>query len=362
MAFAPGDGSLVTVALDGVIRTWAAHGGEQLRIDAPGDPAVDFTPDGRDLVLIGTHGKVVDRHTGRVVRRFGSPPTGTPFNSCAAACFAASPRLRWLTYLDTNSKGFTIRKLDGRTGRVVASPTVNRLDSQGVTPAGRIVATYVNGNRLFARIIDPGRGHTQDLPSSPSSDGCAATTPSFTPQSRLMAIIDGCIRVTVWDLWRGVVKRTIVLPDRASGSPALLTPGGRYVLVTALGGALVRVDLTTGRAVVRPGAQTEGKALAISPDGRFYAIGRQDGTVDVYDARSLELVRHHTLVNAIQTLAFSPDSSALAVEDAQDVVRVFDTCAACESPGRLAGLAAKASVPAMTPGERATFGLSSADP
>ena len=357
MAFPPGDRSLVTVALDGVIRTWAAHGGEQLRIDAPGDPAVDFTPDGRDLVLIGTHGKVVDRHTGRVVRRFKSLPAGTPFNSCAAACFAASPRLRRLTYLDTNSRGFTIRELDGRTGRVVASATVDRLDAQGVTPDGRIVTTYVNGNRLFARVIDPGRGQTRELPSSASSDGCAATTPSFTPDSRLMAIVDGCIHVTVWDLRRGVVKRTIELPDRASGSQALLTPDGRYVLVTALGGALVRIDLTTGRTVVRPGAETEGKALAISSDGRFYAIGRQDGTVDVYDARSLELVRHHTLVNAIQTLAFSPDSSALAVEDAQNVVRVFDTCAACESPRHLAELAAKASVRALTAGERATFGL-----
>ncbi len=362
MAFGPGDRSLVTVALDGVIRTWAAHGGEQLRIDAPGDPAVDFTPDGRNLVLIGTHGKVVDRHTGHIVRRFPSLPAGSPFNTCATACFAASPQLRWLTYLDTNSAGFTIRELDGRTGRVVASANVNRLDAQGVAPDGRIVATYVNGNRLFARIIDPGRARTQDLPPSISSDGCAATTPSFTPDSRLMAIVDGCIHVTVWDLRRGVVKRTIVLPDRASGSPALLTPDGRYVLVTALGGALVRVDLTTGRAVVRPGAQTEGKALAISSDGRFYAIGRQDGTVDVYDARSLELVRHHTLVNAIQTLAFSPDSSALAVEDAQNVVRVFDTCAACESPGHLGQLAAKASVRALTPGERATFGLSSQNP
>jgi len=130
------------------------------------------------------------------------------------------------------------------------------------------------------------------------------------------------------------------------------------VLVTALGGALVRVDLATGRPVVRPGATTEGKALAISPDGRFYAIGRQDGTVDVYDARSLELVRQHTLVSAIGSLVFSPDGSALAVEDAQNVVRIFDTCAACESPHRLGQLAAKASVRALTPGERATFGLS----
>jgi WD40 repeat protein len=154
------------------------------------------------------------------------------------------------------------------------------------------------------------------------------------------------------------VKRTIVLPDRASGSDALLSPDGRYVLVTVIGGAFVRVDLTSSQIVQRPGAETEGNVLAISPDGHFYAIGRQDGTVDEYDARSLRLVRHHTLANGIQTLVFSPDSSSLAVEDTSHVVRVWDTCAVCENPERLAQLAAEHSVRDLTPGERATFGVS----
>jgi len=49
------------------------------------------------------------------------------------------------------------------------------------------------------------------------------------------------------------------------------------------------------------------KPWPVSPDSRFYAIGRQDWTVDEYDARSLRLVRHHTLDNAVQTLVFSPE-------------------------------------------------------
>jgi WD40 repeat protein len=155
------------------------------------------------------------------------------------------------------------------------------------------------------------------------------------------------------------VKRTIELPDRASGSGALLSPDGRYVLLTVLGGAFVRIDLASGETVVRPGAQTEGKALAISPDGHFYAIGRQDGTVDVYDARSLRLVRQHTLDNAIETLVFSPDSRDLAVEDTRNVLRIWDTCAVCQNPKRLAELAAQQSVRELTPDERATFGVSS---
>jgi WD40 repeat protein len=122
-----------------------------------------------------------------------------------------------------------------------------------------------------------------------------------------------------------------------------------------LGGAFVRIDLSSGKTVVRPGAQTEGRALAISPDGRFYAIGREDGTVDEYDARTLQLVRHHSLDNAIESLVFSPDSRDLAVRDTKHVIRVWDTCDVCENPGRLADLAAQASVRELTPGERATF-------
>jgi class 3 adenylate cyclase/WD40 repeat protein/energy-coupling factor transporter ATP-binding protein EcfA2 len=357
MAFPPGDDSLVTVALDGVIRTWSARGSEQLRLQAPAAPAVDFTPDGRGLLLVGDQGRIVDRRTGETVERFPGFPASSVFATCNSACFAASPNLRWLTYLRPGKAGFRIHEIEGRTGRPVAAVNVPRLDAQGVAPDGRIVAAYVDGNRFFARVIDPRSGHVRALASSRSSDGCAATTPSFTPDSHLMASVDGCVDVVVWDLRSGRVKRAIQLPDRASGSGALLSPDGRYVLVTVLGGSFVRVDLHSGRTVVRPGAETEGRALAISPDGRFYAIGRQDGTVDVYDARSLRLVRHHTLDHAIETLAFSPDSRELAVEDTRNVLRVWDTCDVCENPQRLARLAAQQSVRELTPGERATFGV-----
>jgi WD40 repeat protein len=210
---------------------------------------------------------------------------------------------------------------------------------------------------MFARLIDPRTAATRSLQSGPSSDGCAATTPSFTPDSRLMAVVDGCIHVLVWDLRTRTLKRKIVLPDRSSGSGALLTPDGRYVLVTVLGGAFVRIDLRSGQVAEVPGAQAEGKVLAVSPTGTFYAIGRQDGTVDVYDARTLRLVRHHALVNAIEAIAFSGDGRDLAVEDTSNVVRVWDTCAVCENAQRLAALAATQSVRALTPAERRTFNV-----
>jgi class 3 adenylate cyclase/WD40 repeat protein/tRNA A-37 threonylcarbamoyl transferase component Bud32/energy-coupling factor transporter ATP-binding protein EcfA2 len=357
LAIPPGDNMLVTVSLDGVFRTWAVRGSEQLRLQAPADPALDFTADGRDLVLVGARGEVVNERTGRLVRTFPGFPAASVFNTCNSACFSASRGIRWLSYLDPSSASPRIIELDGRTGRRVAAATVPRLDAQGVAPDGRIVVAYVDGGRMFARVIEPRSGVVRALAPGASSAGCAATTPSFTPDSRLLAVADGCLNVVVWNLRSGRVARTIVLPDRASGSGALLSPDGRYVLVAVLGGAFVRVDLATGKAVEIPGAQTEGNVIAVSPDGRFYAIGRQDGTVDEYNARSLALVREHTVGNAVQTLAFSPSSGALAVEDTGHVVWVWDTCAVCENPTRLSELAARNSVRGLTPGERATFNV-----
>jgi class 3 adenylate cyclase/WD40 repeat protein len=357
LAFPPGDNSLVTVSLDGVFRTWSARGSERLRLEAPPDPVLGYSADGRSLLLVGERGEAVDRSTGQVMRTFAGFPAASVFATCNSGCFSTTRGLRWLTYLDPGSATPRIVELDGTTGRRVAAITVPRLDAQGVAPDGGVVAAYVNGDRMFAQLIDPRTGSIRNLQAGASSDGCAATTPSFTPDSRLMAVVDGCIHVLVWDLRSGRLTRTIVLADRSSGSGALLSPDGRYVLVTVLGGAFVRIDLRTGQVAEVPGAQAEGNVLAVSPTGNFYAIGRQDGTVDVYDARTLRLVRHHALVNSIESLAFSGDGRDLAVEDTSNVVRVWDTCAICENPPRLAALAAQQSVRELTPAERRTFSV-----
>jgi WD40 repeat protein len=271
--------------------------------------------------------------------------------------------------MDPASRSPRIVELQGRTGRRVAAVKVTRLDSQGVAPDGRIVAAYVDGDRLRAKLIDPRSGVARELQSASSSDSCAATTPSFTPDGRLMAIEDGCVSLSVWDLRSGRVVRTATLIDRANASnassggaltatAAVLSPDGHYALVAVEGGGLIRFNVKTGRFAELPGSHTVAKALAVSPNGRFYAIGREDGTVDEYDGRTLQLVRHHVLEDAVQALAFSPDSRQLAVEDASNMVWVWDTCDLCENPAALSARAAHESVRSLTPSERATFGVS----
>ena len=122
----------MTVTLDGVLRIWATRGSEQLRLQAPSDPAVDFTDDGKDLVLVGDRSEIVDRLTGRVVRRFPGFPTQSVFNTCNSACFADSPGLHLLTYLDPASA----------TPRIIEISSRVRAPDHGVACGGNCRARY----------------------------------------------------------------------------------------------------------------------------------------------------------------------------------------------------------------------------
>ena len=353
LAIAADDMTLVTLSLDGLLRIWSAHGSERLRLQAPPETTVDFTPEGKDLVLVGSRGEIVNG-AGEVLRSF-TGFAGIHFSYCAS-CFSATPGLGRLTYLDPNSKAPRVIEIEGRTGRRLAAVTVQRMETQGVIPDGGIAAAYVEGDRLEAELIDPQDGAIRRLAPGTTETGCTAGTPSFTPDGSLMVISDGCVHVNVWDLRSGRVLRTIMLPEHGSSS-ALITPDGRYVLVPIAGGTFARADVRSGALEAVSGSQSANTALAVSPNGSYYAIGREDGTVEEYDARTLRLIRHHELDSAIKTLVFSPDSRELAVEDASDVVRVWDSCEICENPAQLARQATAESVRVLTASERATFGV-----
>lgn len=354
LAIAADDETLVTLSLDGLLRIWSAQGSERLRLQAPPETIVDFTPTGDDLVLLGSRGEIVDR-AGRVLRRFPGFAANEVFNYCAS-CFSATPWLGRLTYIDPSSKTPRMVEIEGRTGRRLAAVTVPRMEAQGIAPDGHIAAAYVEGEEMQAELIDPQDGAVRRLQPGATETGCIAGEPSFTSNGSLMAISDGCVHVNVWNLRSGRVMRTITLPEHGASS-AILTPDGRYALVPIAVGTFARADLRSGAVEEVPGSKVAGTALAVSPNGRYYAIGREDGSVDEYDARTMRLIRHHELGNAIKMLVFSPNSRELAVEDTSDFVRVWDSCEICENPAQLARRAAAESVRSLTATEQATFGV-----
>ncbi len=354
LAIAPDDRTLVTLSLDGLLRKFSTQAGERLRLQAPPETSVQFAPHGKDLIMLGSRGEIVDR-AGRVLRSFPGFAAGSVFNYCAS-CFSATPGFGRLTYLDPNSKAPRVVEIEGRTGRHLAAVTVPRMEAQGVLPDGRIGAAYVQGSKMQAELIDPRTGVVRQLAPGVTEAGCIAGTPSFALDGSLMAIGDGCVHVNIWNLRSGRLVRTIVLQEHGS-SDALLAPDGHAMLVPIAVGTFARANLISGAVEEVPGSNAAGTALAISPNGRYYAIGREDGTVDEYDAHTMRVIRHHELDSAVKTLAFSPDSRELMVEDTADVVRLWDSCEACENATLLARRAAAESVRSLTASERATFGV-----
>ncbi|MCW3016126.1 MAG: hypothetical protein JWO02_3218 [Solirubrobacterales bacterium] len=366
VAFGPDGRTLVIVTLDGVFGVWRNTAGERLQFRAPDAPALGYPEGSRNPVLIGTRGVEFDNATGRTKRTYPGFPSDSVFNTCRAACFAVSPGFGRLTYLDPKSATPRIVELNTRTGARVAAVSVDRLEAQAVADDGRIASAYVDGATMRAQVIDPRTGRTRRLEAGPSALGCNATTPSFSADGGLVAMTDGCVNLSVWNTRTGRRVRTVVLPDRSNGAVAassavtatgaVLTADGRFALVLVADAGLVRVNLATGAVTERPGEQ--GTAVAVAPDGRFYVVGRRDGTVDEFDARTLRVVRHLTLPTAIEALAYSPDGREFAVKD-QDAVEIWDTCAVCQSPTALARRGRRESVRTLTPSEVAAFGVSS---
>jgi WD40 repeat protein len=105
-------------------------------------------------------------------------------------------------------------------------------------------------------------------------------------------------------------------------------------------------SVATGRPLVNFIGHTRGIAdAALSPDGARVVTASLDHTVRVWDARTGKILRALTFADNQSPVAFSTDGGEIAIAEtapvsgAPDIVRVFDTCPACQNPRALLKLA-----------------------
>ncbi len=359
LAFRSGPVPVVTSSQDGVLRLWSDRGSEQVRLQLPHDPIFGYTSDGRDIAAVGERGAIVTLPGGRLVRSYPGFPARSSSGGCNLACVAYSSNLRWLAYLQPNTRRPTIVVENGVTGQRVGTFSVSRFNGDGLAPNGDVATTYTYGQRVFVRLFSPQGRSIRFFRPARSGVGCSPVT-NFSADSRLMVVEDLCHYVAVWDVRSGRLLRETEVMGRLGGTGgANLTPDDRFVVLGLAGGALARIDLRTGQIQERPGANSDPKVSAVSPDGRYYALALTDGSIDVYDARTLRLVRQHLLPSSALGLSFSPGSRHLAALDSSHVLHIWDTCGTCENPQALARRAERESVRTLTTDERATFEVNS---
>ena len=212
-------------------------------------------------------------------------PTG---DRLAIACADTGTGTSWVSVLDDLGSG-TERRLCGNLGH---------LQYVAESPDGRYLATVAPlGVRLWE--AESGR-RISDI-----YLGQHANRAAFGSGWLAVAFRDS---LRVYPLSGNGGARDLPLPD--SLSEMEVTPDGTRIIVLTPTGRLLSVDAAAGRVTSLADAGPSGQTMAVSPDGRWLAVGGQG--IAVFRLPEGAPVTSHGMNRQVESLAWSPDSAAIA--------------------------------------------------
>jgi WD40 repeat protein len=284
-----------------------------------------YHPDGKRL-YIGTEGGCVrecDSTTGREIRRLKEPAAysfskqkkqigGEDWNH-GLAC---SPDAKNLAL--GGMKGLFLWNLAER------QPLMRELKGAGITfcvdfsPDGRKLASGNVSLHVWDLAADKKVG---DIP-SPGKSGFR--TLAFSPDGRTVATGGWDNWVRLWDIESAKERGDFALPQQLH--QVVFSPCGRFVAALDWYGTLRfwEIAATQDRTVFRVNNRGT-QAVAISPDGRWLAIGGTDQLIHVFDIHSgNEVHQYKGHEGWIEALAFSPSGETLASGGHDSTALIWD--------------------------------------
>ncbi len=333
VAFASDDKSLASTDRIGIIQIWD-RASRAMRTIASGQTSiwcVAFSPNGRTLV---TTGKDVSVKLWDFRDDLDRIPLKVATSSIPKIAFSTDGKT--LTVADDKGGVSIFQTQDGH------GWTTKRFDADGpvfgtaLSPDAALLVTAENDGRFglwdvaserriqdFRHEFLKGWHAGDDLAISKGGASISAGVPYFVPGGQHT-------QVAVWDRAGGAPRYL-----KEGGGRAVYSPQGGSVATYGAWGTLVPTlwELSSGnsRTARGPGHRTWIHAAAYSPDGATLATGGSEGSIIVWDVKSLDrLIQLFGHTNQIDSLAFSPDGRTLASGDHDGVVRLWDLATSTE--------------------------------
>jgi eukaryotic-like serine/threonine-protein kinase len=347
--FSPDGRRFATWAWDNVLRVWDAESGAPIAVftgHADGISSAAFSPDGRRIVsgsydgttriwAVGGTPTVLAGHEGAVTAVAFAPDGGR----VASGGVDKVVRISDVT-------GHSLATLTGHSGRVTTlafAPTGHELVSGSEDRTIRLWDTLAFAAQGVLK------GHTDAITSvAVSSDGRRIVSGSADQTLRFWdppaARFDGIVATTGGDVRQVVVSRdssrlavahddSVRILSLVTASPPIVctrepfpsfskniafTPDGSRLVSTY---RVIRVwdPLNCNTLATWPLDRSKTAALAISPDGRRFAIGQRGGTLEVWDLTSRRLIWQTDQARTMRAVAYTPDGTRIIASADRDV-------------------------------------------
>lgn len=203
-------------------------------------------------------------------------------------------------------------------------------------------------------IVDVASGHKLALQGSPPLCSVGWRWAVFSPDDRFIAATTLCGQTVVWNA--NTARRISEFTEPVQVGLTAFSADDVHLALGLNDGTIAIWDVRRRRPVrVLAGHTSAIGTVFYNPDGKLLISTSFDGTARIWDTASGRVLRifPHSLGGG----GFSPDGSLVAITDPQGIVRFWDGCAACGNARGLLAIARGRVTRALTPIERATYGV-----